>query len=401
IVYYASIIGGVVEAGARESEVRLPPADPLGDALDSWLPRVGRGGTPPPDPLAVELSVDVLDARRPLVPFDEFYNEVLSDTVEMDKDFANYKTELSNGKKFSFLRYPFILTTASKSLGLYYENRIRMYSERRASLLQAAVGAAPPEPFLRLRVRRASLIADALVELEMVAMERPLDLKKQLVVEFVGEQGVDEGGVSKEFFQLAVDQLFHPDYGMFTCQPDTGTVWFNPTSFESEGQFTLAGVVLGLAIYNHVILAVSFPMAVYRKLLGKKGSFEDLADWNPVLYSGLQDMLQYTGEDLEQVYLQSFRVGYTDVFGTALTHDLKPDGGSVPVTQDNKREFVDLYADFLLNTSVESQFGAFRRGFAMVTHESSLPALFRPEELETLVCGSKNFDFKELESSTE
>ncbi|CAG9090323.1 unnamed protein product [Plutella xylostella] len=176
---------------------------------------------------------------------------------------------------------------------------------------------------------------------------------------------------------------------------------FNPTSFESEGQFTLAGVVLGLAIYNHVILAVSFPMAVYRKLLGKKGSFEDLADWNPVLYSGLQDMLQYAGEDLEQVYLQSFRVGYTDVFGTALTHDLKPDGGSVPVTQDNKREFVDLYADFLLNTSVESQFGAFRRGFAMVTHESSLPALFRPEELETLVCGSKNFDFKELESSTE
>lgn len=47
-------------------------------------------------------------------------------------------------------------------------------------------------------------------------------------------------------------------------------------------QFTLIGIVLGLAIYNNIILAVNFPMVVYRKLMGKKGSFEDLADWNPV-----------------------------------------------------------------------------------------------------------------------
>lgn len=57
---------------------------------------------------------------------------------------------------------------------------------------------------------------------------------------------------------------------------------FNPTSFETEAQFTLIGIVLGLAIYNNIILAVNFPMVVYRKLMGKKGSFEDLADWNPV-----------------------------------------------------------------------------------------------------------------------
>lgn len=62
------------------------------------------------------------------------------------------------------------------------------------------------------------MIEDALVELEVVAMENPYDLKKQLVVEFEGEQGVDEGGVSKEFFQLVVEEIFNPDYGMFTTQ---------------------------------------------------------------------------------------------------------------------------------------------------------------------------------------
>ena len=62
------------------------------------------------------------------------------------------------------------------------------------------------------------MIEDALIELEVVAMQNPYDLKKQLVVEFEGEQGVDEGGVSKEFFQLVVEEIFNPDYGMFTTQ---------------------------------------------------------------------------------------------------------------------------------------------------------------------------------------
>lgn len=50
-------------------------------------------------------------------------------------------------------------------------------------------------------------------QLEMVAMENPNNLKKQLVVEFEGEQGIDEGGVSKEFFQLVVEEIFNPDFG--------------------------------------------------------------------------------------------------------------------------------------------------------------------------------------------
>lgn len=50
----------------------------------------------------------------------------------------------------------------------------------------------------------------------MVAMDNPQDLKKQLFVEFEGEQGIDEGGVSKEFFQLVVEEIFNPDIGNWT-----------------------------------------------------------------------------------------------------------------------------------------------------------------------------------------
>ena len=48
-----------------------------------------------------------------------------------------------------------------------------------------------------------------------------------------------------------------------------------------------------------------------------------------------------------------------------------------------------MYADFLLNKNVESQFAAFKKGFMMVTEDSPLHQLFRPGELEELVCGSQ------------
>lgn len=108
----------------------------------------------------------MLDCRHPRLPFSEFYNEPLSDAVEMDKDFANYKSnegDVGPNSKFSFMRYAFILTPATKTLGLYYDNRIRMFSERRMSFLQTVVGQ-PTNPYLRLKVRRDHIIDDALVE---------------------------------------------------------------------------------------------------------------------------------------------------------------------------------------------------------------------------------------------
>ncbi|ENN82993.1 hypothetical protein YQE_00643, partial [Dendroctonus ponderosae] len=314
----------------------------------------------PEDSLATVLGVNILDCRKPFLPYSDFYNEPLSEMVEMDRDFANFKSELG---KFSFMNYPFILTPATKTMGLYFDNRIRMYSERRISILQAVTGH-PSNPYLRVKVRRDNIIDDALVELEIISMENPNDLKKQLVVEFEGEQGIDEGGVSKEFFQLVIEEIFNPDYAMFTMQNESQTVWFNPTSFESTAQFTLIGkhyhinailifhtvlyyedntrhgnilgIVLGLAIYNNIILAVNFPMVLYRKLMGRKGSFEDLVDWNPILYSSLKQMLEFEDADLEEVFMQTFRISYQDVFGTIINYDLKDKGDKIPVTQENK-----------------------------------------------------------------
>lgn len=239
--------------------------------------------------------------------------------------------------KFSYMLYSFVLTPATKTLALYYDSRIRMYSERRHNMITTQFAGEPANPYLNLKVRRDHIIDDALVELELIAMGNPKDLKKQLVVEFIGEQGIDEGGLSKEFFQLVVEQIFNPDFGIFIYQEETRTVWFNSTSFENEAQFTLIGIVLGLAIYNNIILAVTFPMVVYRKLMGCKGSFADLEDWNPALSKSLTSMLNYQESDMEDVFTQTFQISYKDVFGNTMTHDLKPNGSEIFVNQHNKQ----------------------------------------------------------------
>uniref|UniRef100_A0A8K9V241 Ubiquitin-protein ligase E3A n=1 Tax=Oncorhynchus mykiss TaxID=8022 RepID=A0A8K9V241_ONCMY len=350
------------------------------------------------DPLEKELGVRTLDCRRPLIPFEEFVNEPLNDVLEMDKDFTFFKVDSES--KFSFQSCPFILNACTKSLGLYYDNRISMYSERRITALYSLVQGQQLNPYLRLKVRRDHIIDDALVRLEMIAMENPADLRKQLFVEFEGEQGVDEGGVSKEFFQLVLEEMFNPDIGMFTYDESTKLFWFNPPSLENEAQFTLIGIVLGLAIYNNCILDVHFPMVVYRKLMGKKGTYLDLADSHPVQYQSLKELLDYEG-DVEEDMMITFQISQTDLFGDPITYDLKENGDKIPVSADNRKEFVSLYSDYILNKSVERQFKAFRRGFQMVTNESPLKCLFRPEEVELLICGSRNLDFHALEETTE
>lgn len=198
-----------------------------------------------------------MDCIEPYLPFSMFYNDLLSDYIEMDKDYTNYKSAIrienqgasssrTNSKAvadtyFSFMSHPFILTPATKTLGLFYDNRIRMFSERRISLLQTMTGQSP-NPYLKLQVRRDHLIEDTLIrvsrtgsflalflykfcycneqnlfvrQLEVISFENPQNFKKQLMIEFEGEQGMDEGGISKEFFQLIIEEIFNPDYGVF------------------------------------------------------------------------------------------------------------------------------------------------------------------------------------------
>jgi ubiquitin-protein ligase E3 A len=240
-----------------------------------------------------------------------------------------------------------------------------------------------------LRVRRGHLLEDALDE---VARQRPRDLFKPLRVHFIGEDGIDAGGVKKEFFQLLLAELLCPDYGMLQYLPETRTYWFSPAALEADEEFLLLGLVVGLAVYNGVLLDLPLPLAAYRKVLGQEVKLRDLEDMQPTLGRSLRQLLTYEGPGrVEDVFCQSFAVEVPWLGDTAVV-PLRPGGQDVPVTEDSRREFVELYVDWWLSASVHRQFEAFAKGLLTLCGGPALQ-LFSATEIERLVCGSPCLDF--------
>lgn len=160
------------------------------------------------------------------------------------------------------------------------------------------------------------------------------ELKKKLKIEFAGEDGIDAGGLTKEWFLLLIRDLFNPQYGMFVYHADSNLFWFNPASLENEEEFYLVGVVLGLAIYNSTILDIHFPLCCYKKLLGFPVNFEDLSVIMPTLARGLQQLLNFDG-NVADVFCRDF-VGTYEAFGQEHVVPLIENGDNIQVTEANR-----------------------------------------------------------------
>lgn len=248
-------------------------------------------------------------------------------------------------------------------------------------------------PYFVLTLDRQYLLQQTL---QAVAQASPMDLKKSLKIVFKGEDGVDAGGVTKEFFQILVQKLFDPNTGMWTTRLGDGTdTWFNSDCTWNDDGFYLTGILCGLALYNGVLLDVTFPPVVYRKLLGLPLGLEDMVDEE--VQKGLQQLLDYDGDDVEDVFCLNFQVNWTSL-GTERKRDLKPGGADIPVTSENKEEYTLAYVKWVLVDSIAQQYDEFERGFMAVMKGSSLD-LLRPEELELLVVGTRELDFTALEET--
>lgn len=175
------------------------------------------------------------------------------------------------------------------------------------------------------------------------------------------------------------------------------------------------GVVFGLAIYNSTILDVAFPPFAFRKLLTAAPApspglstqprpvmaytLDDLAEFRPRLAKGLRQLLDFDG-DVESTFCLDFVID-VDKYGYTERVPLCPGGLTRPVTNSNRREYVDLYVKYLLDAAVTRQFEPFKRGFFTVCGGNAL-SLFRPEEIELLVRGSDEpLDITSLRVSAE
>lgn len=122
---------------------------------------------------------------------------------------------------------------------------------------------------------------------------------------------------------------------MFKYYEESRCNWFSDTLFEGEEMFSLVGTLVGLAIYNFQIINLPFPLALYKKIVNEPLKLSDLSELEPTLANSLKELLDYDGEDIEDVFDLTFEIARAE-FGGVVNVSLKEGGDKIPVNQTNK-----------------------------------------------------------------
>jgi E3 ubiquitin-protein ligase HUWE1 len=218
----------------------------------------------------------------------------------------------------------------------------------------------PQYPPLQLSVRRDQVFHDSFKSLYFKS--GPEMKFGKLNIRFHGEEGVDAGGVTREWFQVLARQMFDPNYALFIPVSSDRTT-FHPNKLSGINDehlmfFKFIGRIIGKALYEGRLLDCYFSRAVYKRILGKPVSVKDMESFDPDYYKSLVWMLE---NDITDIIVETFSVE-DDEFGVTKVVDLIENGRNIPVTEENKHEYVRLIVEHKLLTSVKDQMENFLKG---------------------------------------
>uniref|UniRef100_A0A3Q1GUS9 HECT and RLD domain containing E3 ubiquitin protein ligase 3 n=1 Tax=Acanthochromis polyacanthus TaxID=80966 RepID=A0A3Q1GUS9_9TELE len=337
------------------------------------------------------------------VEYSRFYIPDITNLVDIQEDYLKWflnRAEISDFLTVNLCAYPFILNAQAKTTMLQTDAELQMQMAVSGANLHNVFMLLTLEPhlarnpYLVLHVRRNHLVSDTLRELTMYS---DVDLKKPLKVIFDGEEAVDAGGVTKEFFLLLLKELMDPVYGMFTHYKDSNLLWFSDKCFVEQNWFHLIGIICGLAIYNSTVVDLHFPLALYKKLLNVLPTLEDFKELSPTEAGSLQQLLDYEGGDVEETFLLNFAVREDAAAGQNKSL-IRVFTESVHVLMCFRKEFVEAYLRYVFSDSAAEQYSAFSSGFLKVCGGEIL-SLFQPSELMAMVVGNNNYNWEELEKN--
>uniref|UniRef100_A0A3Q3MTC4 HECT-type E3 ubiquitin transferase n=1 Tax=Mastacembelus armatus TaxID=205130 RepID=A0A3Q3MTC4_9TELE len=251
---------------------------------------------------------------------------------------------------------------------------------------------------LKLIIRRDHLLEDAFNQI-MCYSRKDLQRSK-LYVSFVGEEGLDYSGPSREFFFLVSRELFNPYYGLFEYSAnDTYTVQISPMSAFVDNHhewFRFSGRILGLALIHQYLLDAFFTRPFYKGLLRIPCDLSDLEYLDEEFHQSLQWMKD---NDIEDTLDLTFTVN-EEVFGQITERELKPGGANIPVSEKNKKEYIERMVKWRIERGVVQQTESLVRGFYEVV-DARLVSVFDARELELVIAGTAEIDLSDWRNNTE
>ncbi|XP_041914439.1 E3 ubiquitin-protein ligase NEDD4-like isoform X22 [Alosa sapidissima] len=233
----------------------------------------------------------------------------------------------------------------------------------------------------------------------IMSLKRPDILKARLWIEFESEKGLDYGGVAREWFFLLSKEMFNPYYGLFEYSAtDNYTLQINPNSGlcneDHLSYFKFIGRVAGMAVYHGKLLDGFFIRPFYKMMLGKQITLKDMESVDSEYYNSLKWILENDPTELDLRFCID-----EDNFGQTYQVDLKPSGSDMVVTNDNKKEYIDLVIQWRFVNRVQKQMNAFLEGFTELII-IDLIKIFDENELELLMCGLGDVDVNDWRQHT-
>ncbi|XP_073440917.1 E3 ubiquitin-protein ligase NEDD4-like isoform X10 [Dendrobates tinctorius] len=233
----------------------------------------------------------------------------------------------------------------------------------------------------------------------IMSVKRPDVLKARLWIEFESEKGLDYGGVAREWFFLLSKEMFNPYYGLFEYSAtDNYTLQINPNSGlcneDHLSYFTFIGRIAGLAVFHGKLLDGFFIRPFYKMMLGKQITLKDMESVDSEYYNSLKWILENDPTELDLRFCID-----EENFGQTYQVDLKPNGSEMVLTNDNKREYIDLVIQWRFVNRVQKQMNAFLEGFTELI-PIDLIKIFDENELELLMCGLGDVDVNDWRQHT-
>ncbi|XP_055917244.1 E3 ubiquitin-protein ligase SMURF2 [Eupeodes corollae] len=254
----------------------------------------------------------------------------------------------------------------------------------------------PQSGHCRLEITRTEIFEESY---RLIMKMRPKDMRKRLMVKFKGEEGLDYGGVAREWLYLLSREMLNPQYGLFQySRDDHYTLQINPDSGVNPDHlsyFHFVGRILGIAVFHGHCMDGGFTTPFYKQLLNKPITLNDIEGVDPELHRSLTWMLE---NNINGIIESTFSVE-NNSFGVLKVHELKPSGASIAVTEENKREYVKLYVNYRFMRGIEQQFLALQKGFCELIPNQLLRP-FDERELELVIGGISSIDVNDWKKNT-
>ncbi|CAL8068189.1 unnamed protein product [Calicophoron daubneyi] len=254
-----------------------------------------------------------------------------------------------------------------------------------------------PQAKFELRVTRAGIFEDSFRQI--FGVKKPEVLMHRLWIEFIGEKGLDYGGVQREWFFLLSREMFNPYYGLFEYSAaDNYTLQINPLSGVANEDhlkyFKFIGRVVGMAVYHGKLIDGFFIRPFYKMMLDKTITLKDMEAVDTEYYRSLKYILE---EDASELDL-NFSVD-EEHYGETVQVDLIPNGRHIPLTNENKKRYIECIISWRFVSRIKQQMWAFLDGFKDLVDPETLK-IFDANELELLICGLQDISVSDWKANT-